>query len=105
MRENFTKNARIWDPEKIHPGSGIRKNFIPDPGGKKAPDPGFRSPTLISRYRYRFYFQKTIPVLTEKSDFNSRSTKFFTRTTIFLPPIFRDFPLPVITYRELVFLH
>jgi hypothetical protein len=25
----------------------IRKKFIPDPGGKKAPDPGSRSATLV----------------------------------------------------------
>jgi hypothetical protein len=24
----------------LDPGSGIRKKFIPDPGGKKVPDPG-----------------------------------------------------------------
>jgi hypothetical protein len=28
-------------------GSGIGKKFIPDPGGKKAPDPGSGSATLI----------------------------------------------------------
>jgi hypothetical protein len=34
--------SEIRDPEKIHPGSGIqgvKKHRIPDPGGKKAPDP------------------------------------------------------------------
>jgi hypothetical protein len=44
-------NIWVWDPgsEIRDPGSEIRdpgsgKNFfrIPDPGGKKAPDPGFR---------------------------------------------------------------
>jgi hypothetical protein len=43
MQENLTKNGA---------GSGIRKKFIPDPnpGGKKALDPG--SATLIRRVRY-----------------------------------------------------
>jgi hypothetical protein len=31
-----------WDPR-----SGIRKKPIPDPGIKKAPDPGFGSATLV----------------------------------------------------------
>jgi hypothetical protein len=31
-KENLTKNIPL--------GSGIRKKFIPDPGGKQAPDPG-----------------------------------------------------------------
>jgi hypothetical protein len=43
VRKFHQKRARIRDP-----GSGIRKKFIPDPGGKKAPDPGsgFGSATL-----------------------------------------------------------
>ncbi len=36
----------VWDPR-----SGIRKKPIPDPGVKKAPDPGSGSATLVSRYR------------------------------------------------------
>jgi hypothetical protein len=32
---------RVWDPR-----SGIRKKPIPDPGVKKAPDPGSGSATL-----------------------------------------------------------
>jgi hypothetical protein len=38
MQENFTKKGAR---------SGIRKNFIPDPGGKKEPDPGSGSATLV----------------------------------------------------------
>ncbi len=37
-----TKLSKIWDPR-----SGIRKKPIPDPGVKKAPDPGSGSATLI----------------------------------------------------------
>ncbi len=35
-------------------GSGIRKKPIPDPGVKKAPDPGSGSATLVERYRIQF---------------------------------------------------
>jgi hypothetical protein len=35
---------------KIHPMPWIREKFIPDPGGKKAPDPGSGSATLIPGY-------------------------------------------------------
>jgi hypothetical protein len=41
--------SEIRDPEKIHPGSGSRIK-IPDPGGKKAPDPGSGSATLTDPY-------------------------------------------------------
>jgi hypothetical protein len=34
VRKCHQKRGRIRDPR-----SGIRKKFIPDPGGKKAPDP------------------------------------------------------------------
>jgi hypothetical protein len=38
LRKSHQKHTPwIRDPEKIHPGSGSR---IPNPGGKKAPDPG-----------------------------------------------------------------
>jgi hypothetical protein len=44
VREFHQKRGRIRDPK-----SGIRKKSIPDPdpGGKKAADPGSRSATLI----------------------------------------------------------
>jgi hypothetical protein len=35
-------------PKNIPSGSGIRKKFIPDPRGKKAPDPGSGSATLLT---------------------------------------------------------
>jgi hypothetical protein len=34
------------------PRSGIRKKFIPDPGGKKAPDLGSGSATLIPSHQH-----------------------------------------------------
>jgi hypothetical protein len=42
VRKFHQKRGRIRDPR-----SGIRKKFIPDPGGKKAPDPGSGSATLV----------------------------------------------------------
>jgi hypothetical protein len=42
MFEIRDPRSGIRDPEKIHPGSQI-----PDPWGKKAPDPGSGSATLI----------------------------------------------------------
>jgi hypothetical protein len=36
---------RVWDPS---PGSGKNLFQIPDPGVKKAPDPGSRSATLVT---------------------------------------------------------
>jgi hypothetical protein len=53
------KLFKIWSWD---PGSGIRKNPIPDPGVKKAPDPGSRI-----RIRNTEYFQPSLPVL-GKSD-------------------------------------
>jgi hypothetical protein len=40
---NMLSNIWVWDPR-----SWIRKKPIPDPGVKKAPDPGSGSATLIS---------------------------------------------------------
>jgi hypothetical protein len=40
------KNPKIGSP---YSGSGIRKKFIPDPGGKKVPDPGSGYATLLRR--------------------------------------------------------
>jgi hypothetical protein len=39
----------VWDPRSgiWDPRYGIRKKPIPDPGVKKAPDPGSRSATLV----------------------------------------------------------
>ncbi len=47
----------VWDPR-----SGIRKNLfqIPDPGVKKAPDPGSRSATLPLFYRIREHCEANI---------------------------------------------
>jgi hypothetical protein len=42
VRKCHQKRGRIRDPR-----SGIRKKFILDPGGKKAPDPGSGSATLV----------------------------------------------------------
>ncbi len=42
---NMLSNIWVWDP-----GSEIRKKPIPDPGVKKAPDPGSGSATLIKSY-------------------------------------------------------
>jgi hypothetical protein len=39
---SWDPGSKIRDPEKIHSGS-----WIPDPGVKKAPDPGSGSATLI----------------------------------------------------------
>jgi hypothetical protein len=50
VRKCHQKRGRIRDPR-----SGIRKKFIPDPGGKKTPDPG--SATLL----------QAIPVCTFKN--------------------------------------
>jgi hypothetical protein len=36
-------------------GSGIRNKPIPDPGVKKAPDPGSGSATLAFSYKYLFF--------------------------------------------------
>ncbi len=41
-----TKLSEIWVGD---PGSEIRKKHIPDPGVKKAPDPGSESATLVKR--------------------------------------------------------
>jgi hypothetical protein len=41
---NMLSNIWVWDP-----GSGIRRKPIPDPGVKKAPDPGSGSATLPKR--------------------------------------------------------
>jgi hypothetical protein len=46
----FLKNYRKFSPKivpKLSPGSGIQKKPIPDPGVKKAPDPGSVSATLL----------------------------------------------------------
>jgi hypothetical protein len=40
-------------------GSGIRKRPIPDPGAKKAPDPGSGSATLIKRFKGKEGKRKT----------------------------------------------
>jgi hypothetical protein len=42
VRKCHQKRGQIRDPR-----SGIRKKLIPDPGGKKAPDPGSGSATLV----------------------------------------------------------
>jgi hypothetical protein len=59
-KKSFTKNYRTFYPKKLSlssqkygfgirdPGSGIRNKPIPDPGVKKAPDPGSGSATLVS---------------------------------------------------------
>jgi hypothetical protein len=69
----------IWDPRSgiLDPRSGIRRKPIPDPGVKKAPDPGSGSATLLampgfvkqirenfisSYYQYIQYLQHRIPV-------------------------------------------
>jgi hypothetical protein len=39
----------VWDP-----GSEIRKKPIPDPGAKKAPDPGF-GPATLEKYILRLW--------------------------------------------------
>jgi hypothetical protein len=44
---NLLSNIWVWDP-----GSEIRKKPIPDPGVKKAPDPG--SATLITGFSAEF---------------------------------------------------
>jgi hypothetical protein len=36
----------------VHPGSGFRILIFPDPGVKKAPDPGSGSATLISNNNF-----------------------------------------------------
>jgi hypothetical protein len=44
----------IRDPEKTYSGSriqGSKRHRIPDPGVKKAPDPGFGSATLVPRMK------------------------------------------------------
>jgi hypothetical protein len=52
---NMLSNIWVWDPR-----SGIRKNLfrIPDPGVKKAPDPGSGSATLNSSLTYNFVTKK-----------------------------------------------
>jgi hypothetical protein len=42
VRKFHQKRGRIRDP-----GSGKNSSRIPDPGGKKAPDPGSGSATLV----------------------------------------------------------
>jgi hypothetical protein len=49
IQKIVTKLSKIW---VCDPGSGIRKKPIPDPGVKKAPDPG--SATLV--------FTKGVPI-------------------------------------------
>jgi hypothetical protein len=48
---DLVKVKKIQDPEKIHPGSGSR---IPDPKGKKAPDPASGSTTLTEEIYFFF---------------------------------------------------
>jgi hypothetical protein len=47
---NMLSNIWIWDPgsEIRDPGSGKNLFRIPDPGAKKAPDPGSGSATLVN---------------------------------------------------------
>jgi hypothetical protein len=48
-----TKPSKIWVWD---PGSEIRKKPLPDPGVKKAPDPGSGSATLVIRIRNEFFW-------------------------------------------------
>jgi hypothetical protein len=57
VRKFHQKRGQIRDPEKIHPGSGSR---IPDPGGKKALDPGSGSATLVLWKDHDYYLVSTI---------------------------------------------
>ncbi len=47
---NMLSNIWVWDPgsEIRDPGSGKNLFRIPDPGVKKAPDPGSGSATLLT---------------------------------------------------------
>jgi hypothetical protein len=47
QKNKRTRILKEISPKNIPPGSGIRKKFIPDPRGKKAPNPG--SGTLVPR--------------------------------------------------------
>jgi hypothetical protein len=49
-QKTFTKLSIIWVWD---PGSGKNLFRIPDPGVKKAPDPGSGSATLLTRIRIR----------------------------------------------------
>jgi hypothetical protein len=40
VKNKITRILKKISPKNIPSGSGIREKFIPDPGGKKAPDPG-----------------------------------------------------------------
>jgi hypothetical protein len=66
---NMLSNIWVWDP-----GSG--KFFrIPDPGVKKAPDPGSGSATLVKMYR-----QKVISkIIRKKNNFLLASWKSLTK--------------------------
>jgi hypothetical protein len=54
---------KIRDPEKTYSGSRIRIPD-PDPGVKKAPDPGSGSATLEkSKVIFRFHLKDTVQIL------------------------------------------
>jgi hypothetical protein len=57
----FTKFSKIWvwDPESEirDPGSGKNLFRIPDPGVKKAPDPGSGSATLMGNVSFQMPLQ------------------------------------------------
>jgi hypothetical protein len=66
--ELFTQGSGIRDPR-----SGIRKKPTPDPGVKKAPDPG--SATLL------FLFARSYEISFENFNFLIRNTESFTQAT------------------------
>jgi hypothetical protein len=70
---NMLSNIWVWDP-----GSGKNPFRIPDPGVKKAPDPGSGSATLV---RLSFgltliYLLKSVGLLPESFSENKRKVSF-----------------------------